>query len=242
MEAMTCNQAAENLSVHLDGELSPEERTRIEAHLESCTFCLAQLDSARSLKHAIARLSGSEEPPGAVRARIKALRLTLPAHSFWRRLSAVSAVIGLLFIGVYAIRDRKTPAQSLGDELVSDYLHSLPEARPVDVASGDPDVVVRFFSGKTPFAPVVPLVPSGRLLGGRLCNLAGRHVELLFYRHALSQERFSLFICDHPIQQEGCSEYRGHPVCARRFGKLTVLAIGELPGDTLKEILQETAL
>ncbi|HEY3202313.1 MAG TPA: zf-HC2 domain-containing protein [Thermoanaerobaculia bacterium] len=238
---MTCQQAAELLSPYVDGELAPADRTEVDAHLAECASCLAQVESARCLKHAIARLAGSEEPPGAVRARIEALRFPRPAPSYRHRLLALTLAVVLLTFAVYAIR-RQTPALPFGDELISDYLHSLPEVRPVEVASSDPREVIRFFSGKTPFAPVVPDVPSARLLGGRLCTVAGRRVELLFYSHGLSRQNFSFFVCDHSIEDTGCREYRGRLVCSRRFGKLTVLAVGEVPGHILEQILREATL
>ncbi len=110
----------------------------------------------------------------------------------------------------------------------------------VDLASDDPREILRFFSGKTPFEPVVPAVPSAQLTGGRLCTVAGRRVELLFYTHGSSGQNFSLFVCDHATGDVGCQEFRGRHVCSRRFGRLTVLAVGEIPGQILEQILRET--
>lgn len=239
---MTCQQTAELLSSYVDGELVPADRAEIDVHLAECTSCLAQVESARCLKHAVARLAGSEAPPDAVRARIGALRFRNPTPSYRWRLLALTAAVGLLTFAVYAIRRHQSPAPLLGEELVSDYLHSLPEVRPPEVASDDPSEVIRFFSGKTPFAPVVPTVPAAQLVGGRLCSIAGRRVELLFYVHDESRRSVALFVSDHSIGEAGCREYRGYPVCSRRFGALTVLAVGEVPGHILEQILREVTL
>ncbi|MEX1243190.1 MAG: zf-HC2 domain-containing protein [Thermoanaerobaculia bacterium] len=239
---MTCDRIADLLSPYVDGELAPGERSEIDAHLVGCAPCLAQVESARCLKHAISRLAEREEPPGAVRARIEALRFQRPAPSYRQRLLALTVAVVLLSLAGYAIRRHQTPALPFGDELVSDYLHSLPEVRPVEVASSDPREILAFFSGKTPFAPVVPAVPSAQLVGARLCNVAGRRAELLFYSHGHSRQNFSFFVCDHSIEDTGCREYGGRPVCSRRFGKLTVLAIGEVPAHILEQILREATL
>ncbi|HEY3122497.1 MAG TPA: anti-sigma factor [Thermoanaerobaculia bacterium] len=241
---MTCDRIAELLSPHVDGELAPAERSEVDAHLAGCASCSGQVASVRGLKHAIARLASREEPPGAVRARIESFRFKTPGfRAAWHRwLVAVVAAVALLAAAVYAVRRHQNTAPRLGDELVSDYLRSLPEVRPVEVASNDPREVTRFFSGKTPFEPVVPAVPSASLLGGRLCTVAGRRVELLFYTHGVSRQNFSLFVCDHIVGDLGCREYRGHHVCGRRFGNLTILAVGEIPGHALEELLREATL
>jgi hypothetical protein len=155
---------------------------------------------------------------------------------------ALTVAVGLLTLAVYATRRHQTPALPFGEELISDYLHSLPEVRPAEVASNDPREVIRFFSGKTPFAPVVPTVPVAQLVGGRLCSVAGRRVELLFYTHGESRQSVALFVCDRSIGDTGCREYRGRPICSRRFGKLTVLAVGAVPGHILEQILREATL
>jgi anti-sigma factor RsiW len=241
---MTCDRIAELLSPHVDGELAPAERSEVDAHLAGCTSCSGQVASVRGLKHAIARLASREEPPGAVRSRIESFRFKTPGlRAAWhRRLVAVAAAVALLAAAAYTIRRHQSSTLRLGDELVSDYLRSLPEVRPVEVASNDPREVIRFFSGKTPFVPVVPALPSARLVGGRLCTVAGRRVELLFYTHGASGQNFSIFVCDHAVGDLGCREHRGHHVCSRRFGNLTVLAVGEVPGQTLEQLLREATL
>jgi len=242
---MNCEQVSELVSPFVDEELASSERSGIDAHLAGCASCLQHVASARSLKHAIARLESRDEPPGAVRARVEALRFE--SSGFWavpykRRLLAVAAGIGLLTAALFAIRRHQNPALPFAEELVSDYVRSLPEVRPAEVASNDPREVIRFFSGKTPFAPVVPAVPAAQLVGGRLCSVAGRRVELLFYAHGESRQSVALFVCDHAVEDTGCREYRGHPVCSRRFGNLTILATGQVPGHILEQILREATL
>jgi anti-sigma factor RsiW len=242
---MNCEQINELLSPYVDEELAPRERSETDAHLVGCASCREHVASVRSLKHSIARLESRDEPPGAVRARVEALRFK--SAGFWepscgKRLLAVAVGVGLLAAALFAIRRHQNPALPFGEELVSDYLHSLPEVRPAEVASNDPREVIRFFSGKTPFEPVVPAVPTARLVGGRLCNVAGRRVELLFYTHGESRQSVALFVCDHAVGGTGCREYRGRPICSRRFGNLTILAIGEVPGHTLERILREATL
>jgi anti-sigma factor RsiW len=242
---MTCDRITELLSPYIDGELAPGDRSEVDAHLAGCALCSEQAASGRRLKHAVARLASREEPPGAVRSRIESFRFRSAARlraASYRWLAGVAVAVGLLAVAAYAIRSHQTSTRQLGDELVSDYLSSLPEVRPVEVASNDPSEVARFFSGKTPFAPVVPSLPGADLLGGRLCTVAGRHVELLFYTHSASRQSFSLFVCDHAVGNPGCQEHRGHQVCGRRFGNLTLLAVGEIPGHALEEILREATL
>lgn len=241
---MTCDRIADLLSPYVDGELAPGERPEVDAHLVGCAPCSGHVASMRSLKHAIARLASREEPPGAIRARVESFRFRssgLRAASY-RRLMSVAVVVALLVAGAYAIRRHQNPALQFRDDLVSDYLHSLPEVRLAEVTSTDPREILAFFSGKTPFVPVVPAVPSAQLVGARLCKVAGRRAELLFYTHRASGQNLSIFVCDRAVGDAGCHEHRGHHVCSRRSGNLTFLAIGEIPGHTLEQLLREATL
>jgi Putative zinc-finger len=51
------------LHAYLDGELSPVERERVEAHLADCSACRARLDEERGLVERASQLLGLAQPP-----------------------------------------------------------------------------------------------------------------------------------------------------------------------------------
>jgi anti-sigma factor RsiW len=234
-----CDQSLVQLSPYLDDALPTTERGAVAAHLATCGACRTRLETLRALKHSIARLPSREEPPGAVRAHIDAMRFsaTVPRRP-WSAL-ALSAV-AVAAAAVFVIARRTDHGARLADELVADHLHSVPDVRPAEIASNDPAEVQRFFADHLPFSAVVPHLPGATLLGARLCKIEDRRVELLFYRH---QDRtLSLFVTDAPVAGDRCWVTRDHHVCSRSKGELRLLLVGQLPADELSRLLNESAL
>ena len=201
---MSCDLSPELLSAYLDGALPPGEREPLEVHLKECAACRARLESVRAVKHALARLPSREAPPGAVRARVESLRFARPARHARVR-AAVLATAALGAVGLFLARRPQTPALTLTEELVGDHLRSVPDAMPAEVTSDDPRKVIAFFAGRVPFSPVAPLFPASRLLGGRLCQIDGRLVQLLFYD--AKGEKLSLFVSGGDLGEELCRDH-----------------------------------
>jgi anti-sigma factor RsiW len=235
---MSCDHFLEALSAHVDGTLPSPERAELEAHLAGCPACRVRLESLRAVKHAVARLPSREAPPGAVRARVEALR-------FARRrsracvLAAVATAAALGAAGMLLTRRPSGPPVALAEELVGDHLRSVPEAMPAEVTSHDPKEVIAFFAGRVPFAPAAPVFLNSQLVGGRLCHIDGRRVQLLFYD--AGGEKLSLYVSDRDLGDGGCRQSRGHHVCSRRVGDRSLILVGRLPSEQLLRLLEEAA-
>jgi len=231
-----CVEWLESLSASLDGALTSAERERTEAHLTACAECRRRLASLRALKHAVARLPSREAPPGAVRAHVESL-----LHCRQRRMGVgaiallASLVVAAGTLVSWGMRER--PSAQLAEELAADHLHSLPQAMPAEVVTDDPLVAIQFFSDRVPFRPVAPRLPGTRLIGGRLCKIQRRRVQLLFYRTD-ADVMVSLFVSDQPLGAEGCREARGLQVCSRRAGTLMMLAVGGVEPHHLRGLLE----
>ena len=170
-----------------------------------------------------------------VRARVEQLQLFARRQRWgpfrWTAAAAVIlAVGGLARMVVSPLRTERR-----ADELVADHLRSVPEVRPAEVSSGDPATVARFFAEHLSFPAVVPSLLGATLLGGRLCKLEGRRVELLFYR--LDHRTLSLYVADQPVMPNGCTASGGHHVCARSHHQLALVLVGELPAEHLELLL-----
>ncbi|MBI1872409.1 MAG: zf-HC2 domain-containing protein [Acidobacteria bacterium] len=240
---MTCAQMREQLSAWVDGELPHDLTAAVDSHLASCVSCRTHARSMRALKHVIAQLPSREAPPGAVRARVEGLRFrsgrTRVARAVAWLASAVAAA-ALVWAAVQ-MRDRVPPSShELAEELVADHLRSVPEVMPAEVTSQNPDDVRRFFAERVPFRPVAPVLPGARLLGGRLCRINGTRSQLLFYE--THGQTLSLFISPAPLDTEGCEAARGNHICGRMVGRLALMLVGNLPSETLQQLLADAAL
>ena len=233
---MSCDRSPELLSAYLDRALPSPEREQLEAHVSQCPDCRVRLESLRAVKHALARLPSREAPPGAVRARVESLRFArrmIPT----RVLVAALATVVLGAAGLLLARRPQAPTLTLTEELVGDHLRSVPDAMPAEVTSHDPREVIGFFAGRVPFSPVAPVFPASRLVGGRLCQIDGRLVQLLFYD--AKGEKLSLFVSGGDLGEPGCREARGHHVCTRRVGGRTLVLVGKVPAEELLHLLDE---
>lgn len=97
-----CDRALELISLELDGELTPEERTELEAHLAACGECRGAAEELRQLHTLLPELE-EEVPEGlhqAIMDRIGAEKVVplsrarkAPHIRRWASLAAVFAVI-----------------------------------------------------------------------------------------------------------------------------------------------------
>ncbi|MBI3073294.1 MAG: zf-HC2 domain-containing protein [Deltaproteobacteria bacterium] len=240
---MTCDVCRIDLSSHVDGVLGADERAALDEHLASCATCRGVFESLRAVKHAVGRLPSRDEPPGAVRARVEALRFSPPRirrhRVAWSVAAGLVLAVGVSVTLMVTSRDTRI-APELADLLVADHLKSVPEAKPVEVASSDSRVIAKFFAGRTPFAPIVPALPGASLVGGRVCKIAGRHVELLFYR--AHETTLSLFVSDQPLARADCRAAKSHTVCAATRGAHTLVLVGQRPRAELRALLDGASL
>ena len=54
----------EDLSAYLDGELSPQEKAKVDLHLSSCAECRGELESARSASAKFRTQAAAKAPAG----------------------------------------------------------------------------------------------------------------------------------------------------------------------------------
>lgn len=239
---MTCAQPPEVLSASLDGELSPDERAELDSHLDACPECSARLESLRALKHALSGLEAKASPSDAVAARIESLRYQRAGrhrrHTLRWAVGLAAAAIIAVVLGFLVVQLHLTP--SLTEELVADHLKYSGETIPIVMASNNPEDIRQFFAGKVPFSPVVPSMPSTALLGGRLCKIDGRRVQLLFYEQ--ERRRLSLYITGQAIEQDDCQSAGGHQVCVERRGPISLILVGDAPAHRLRKLLTEATL
>jgi hypothetical protein len=77
MKTDNCREWRESLGAHALGQLEEEERRGLEAHLEGCPECRAELEQLAALSHPLsladpARFEAAPSPPPALGARVAA--------------------------------------------------------------------------------------------------------------------------------------------------------------------------
>jgi anti-sigma factor RsiW len=102
---MTCERFEELLSAYLEGEVSPEEKREMDAHLAACSACAELLTVFRETQEAL-RGFPELEPGPALMDRLYAIpekkRLFRPVFDFLLRpsLQPVFAALSALFIAI----------------------------------------------------------------------------------------------------------------------------------------------
>ena len=69
-----CDEYAALLDAYVDGELSPEEMMRVQAHLDSCPGCQAYVDDALAIRAAFPDVEETEVPDGFAESVSAAIR------------------------------------------------------------------------------------------------------------------------------------------------------------------------
>jgi len=107
---------ARRLSAYYDGEVSPQERAAIEAHLPRCDACAAELERLGRLSHLVAAAEGSALSPEA-RARLHRGVDALPTAELGRLakvfLAAAAAVLVVCSIWLWQANGGQESAESI---------------------------------------------------------------------------------------------------------------------------------
>ena len=101
------SRSRKRLSPYIDGQLSPRERTTLEAHLAGCDACLRQLDELRATTSAVGGLADVEPPrsfaltPRMLERRAAVPHASVPPLAIGMRLAGagVALVLAVVLIG-----------------------------------------------------------------------------------------------------------------------------------------------
>ena len=192
---MTCDWVPK-LDLYVDGELSADELTEVEAHLRACPTCgadaLSRLQLKRMTKAAGRRFSPSQE--FRQRIELKIGRAKRPLWMWrWTPVLAAAAALVLMLIPASFWLQHSRSEQAL-EELADLHVSTMASANPVDVVSSDRHTVKPWFQGKLPFTFNLPEVATSRfkLIGGRLTYFQQSPGAQLLYE--VGQHRISVFI------------------------------------------------
>jgi hypothetical protein len=95
----------EMLSAHLDGELTEEEVAYVEAHLESCADCRAELDATSSVRTAVREAPAVDPPFGFYERTLRTGARPAGGAHRWRAAAAVVGVAAAWIVVLGLISD-----------------------------------------------------------------------------------------------------------------------------------------
>lgn len=184
---ITCLEASEYLSDHIDGRLEPDLSAPLSSHLERCRFCrleLALLEGSRaSLRSRMKpvpvpdalrrRIMRDVSVAGAAAARGSAGTTGMFGLSGWRMPLAFAGALGLALIAI-TIFLKKSPHNhtrpldgSVVTESFNNYDQVVEGKLTPGIVSSDPAEVKSFLEARTHFPIHVPAMKEFRLVGGQ---------------------------------------------------------------------------
>lgn len=229
----------ETLSAFVDGSLPELEAATVGSHVHSCSDCRSSLDELRWLKDAVR----SSAPPAVATEAFRA-RLAGAASERRRRrrtlglgvASGLGLALTVALIAIPIVRDRRAMTELIGDHVGI----TVTREEAFDVAGGDAAVLERWFTGKIDFPLHIPQLPAAKLVGARLCDIAGRHVPLASYE--LGTRRVSVFVerTRRKPRDLTCEEQvHGFTVCRRTVSGIEYLLVSDYRAPEAKAILAE---
>jgi anti-sigma factor RsiW len=211
---MDCDTYHELIVADLDDTLSASERDAVRAHLEECVVCR----NARALEAEFAeylrRIPRLVEIPSAVQERLRvALRretMRPPPRARPRTLAVVAAVV---LLGALAVGLLWPAGVDFVGPVSDDYRLAASAQLPLDVTTGDPVVLARYFDGSGRFgfpASVFDLRAAGyRLLGGAIRRRRG-----VVFAVSVYERDGEIVVCHRFRDAEGNA---GSDVALRRY-------------------------
>jgi anti-sigma factor RsiW len=226
----------ETLSAYVDGSLPELEAATVGSHVHSCPDCRSRVDELRWLKNAVQ----SSAPPSVATDEFKT-RLAVAAARRRRRrrfgvavTGGLAATLAMLLVAVPIVRQQRAMAELIGDHVGI----TVTREEAFDVTSADASTLERWFTGKIDFPLHIPQLARAKLVGARLCDIAGRHIPLASYE--LGARRVSIFVerTGRGARPTACDEQvHGYTVCRRTAEGIEYLLVSDYPATEAGNIL-----
>ncbi|MFY9314652.1 MAG: zf-HC2 domain-containing protein [Burkholderiales bacterium] len=260
-----CGDVSSRLHGYADHALPAAERRLIEAHLEGCPTCraeLAQIEAVETRLRHLWRVQSAPAPELWERIR---MRLAPPASvrrplipwpgRGWQRAAAafavVAAVAGTTVVGYHLVETRHAESRFVAAP-IEELKAFVDSRRPMDVATTDLGELHGWFRGKIDFSIPEPRTRGDvRLVGGRLCFFLERRIASMMYE-AAGGRVVSLYVIPahlETLDSDSRHVVAGEPVSLKRLGgytqvmwqrdKLVYALVGDMPAAQLMELTSE---
>jgi anti-sigma factor RsiW len=239
---MTCEETRILVHALVDGELDAGHAREVEAHLESCPDCAAQLRDYRVMRQALSAPALRHRAPAALRARIEgalpARRAVAPSRrSLLQGLAMGSVLSGALAASLVVFVTRQEEDQRILGDVVSAHLRSLQGDHLIDVQSTDQHTVKPWFNGRLDVAPpVIDLSAQGfTLIGGRVDYVDARPVAAIVYKRRAHV--INLFVAQlmGPERRATIEQVQGFNIWRWTRSDLGFWAVSDINAEELQE-------
>jgi anti-sigma factor RsiW len=226
----------ETLSAYVDDSLTELEAATVGSHIQSCPDCRSSLEELRWLKDVVR----ASAPAAVATAEFKARLAAAAARRRRRRRTGLAATGGLaaalavVLVALPIVRERRAMAELIGDHVGI----TVTREEAFDVIGADAGTLERWFTGKVDFALHIPQLAQAKLVGARLCDIAGRHIPLASYE--LGTRRVSIFVerTGRSARSTACDEQvHGYTVCRRTVEGIEYLLVSDYPAAEAGNIL-----
>jgi anti-sigma factor (TIGR02949 family) len=199
---MSCNDIRPELLRYQRGQLAPEARDRVAAHLATCEACQRAAALEEQLSDVLERRLPQHPAPLALKRRLAArlsvepeARPALALRAWMRRiapsLASALAAASLALLCVRAINPAafhpESPVAQLVAEGVNDHLRIVQSTHPVEIESGGIHQVKPWFTGRLDFAPRIAFSGDDEfpLVGGSVGYYRDRKAAVFIFKHKL---------------------------------------------------------
>ena len=218
------------LHAYADGELAADEARVVEAHLETCAACRAELAQIRELKSALRTLDFSEMAPDGLADDIQRRIAEARRRTVWT--ASGGGMLAACLAGALFLLAGPSPV----DDAVKSHLHAGAPA----MASGDRDQVKPWLARKLAFVPPVLEKAAGcTLVGAGTGRLARQAASDLAYNcdgHSVDFYAVADRPPDAPLTLPHIVKANDVHVVTWQRGRLTCYAVSDAPAPRLLEL------
>jgi anti-sigma factor (TIGR02949 family) len=199
---MTCNEIRDQLLAYQRGELAPEAKEQVAAHLATCEACRRAAAVEVELSELLEKRLPQHPAPLALKRRLAGRvsdlpeSLPAPVRKPWTRkiFPSVASALAAAALTLMCVRlvspgafHREPTAAPLVSEAVNDHLRVVQSTHPLEIESGGIHQVKPWFTGKLDFAPRVAFSGDEEfpLVGGSLGYFRDRKAAVFVFKHKL---------------------------------------------------------
>lgn len=183
----SCAETRQKIHLYVDDELPAAEILELEKHLVECPTCSAEYQDVRAVVDTVRGAKPLYDVPESSLAAARAILSADRAAPRWNwRAAAILVAAGLGALAMFWLWPDRGP--QFAAFAADTHLRYARGAMPLDVASGNPDVVSRWLRARLPFhvdLPDYPVEPGERkryrLVGARLLQYVDDDVGYLAY-------------------------------------------------------------
>jgi len=248
---MICADCLDSLGAYIDGELTADEASLVEKHLETCADCSAAhrrlMTTSSRIKAGLMRYEAPDVLKARIRASLADMReapdqpalVPLPRGRAWPRMVAAAATVAIVSSGLtFAALRERAPSNATEQQVLASHIRSLMPGHLTDVASNDQHNVKPWFNGRVNMSPDVPRLDSlgFPLIGGRLDYVDGRNVAVVVYmrrQHVINV--FSWPASGAAEQTAESSSSNGYHLLRARHNGMEVWIVSDLNEAELKD-------